>query len=116
MRTNLGAMTQTSQAGEALAEVLARVPPPGEDNDNFQVLDSWTEGHDTICIVYRGWWEQDTLGLRREIDADQPLSRVVGQILDAELGEPPGRLIDGVEPDESGIVWWRGEPREWWSK
>jgi len=107
-------VTKTSRAAQALAKVLQRFPPPDEDNGDLLLLDSWTEGDDTICIVYRGWWHEGTLGLRRKIDADLPLSAVVAQILDAELGEPPGGMVEGVEPDSDGITWWEGEPREWW--
>jgi len=115
-RTTVLVVTTPTRADEALAEVLARIPPPDEDNGHLQILDTWSEGDDTICVVYRGWWYEGTLGLRRKIDADLPLSRVVGQILDAELGEPVGRMIDGVAPDANGITWWHGEPPEWWRR
>lgn len=107
-------MSTSTRAAEALAAVLAHVPSPTEDNGHLRILDSWTEGEDTICVVYEGWWEEGTIGLRRRIDDDLPVSWVVGQILEAELGEPPGGMLDGVEPDENGIVWWHGEPPEWW--
>jgi len=45
-----------------------------------------------------------------------PLDIVVRQILDAELGEPPGLLVEGVAPDSSGITWWHGEPPGWWRR
>ncbi|WP_408895760.1 hypothetical protein ACJ5H2_12675 [Nocardioides sp. R1-1] len=107
-------MTERSRATAALAEVLANLPPPSPDNGDLRILDSWTEGDDTICLVYKGWWEDGTLGLRRRIDPDVSVRDVVAQILNAELGEPPGGMIEGVEPDDDGIVWWHGEPRAWW--
>ena len=105
-----------TQAAQVLAAVLERLPAADEDNGGFHVLDSWTEGDDTICLVYRGWWHGGTLGLRRRIDADLPLDIVVGQILGAELGEPPGLLVEAVAPDSSGITWWHGEPPGWWRR
>ncbi|MFJ6564558.1 hypothetical protein ACIQMV_32830 [Streptomyces sp. NPDC091412] len=107
-------MPTPTRAEEALAAVLAGVPRPSEENGDLRILDSWTVGEDTICVAYQGWWEDGTIGLRRRIDDDLPVSWVVGQILDAELGEPPGGLIEGAEPDSRGIVWWHGEPPEWW--
>ncbi len=113
-RDHEGTAAPASRADAALARVLAGIAPPSEDNGNLKIVDSWTDGAITIWVVYTGWWFKGTLGLRRELDLDLPVSRVVDQILDAELGEPPGRLIDGVEPDENGIVWWHGEPAKWW--
>jgi hypothetical protein len=106
-------MTSTP-AARVLAAVLEGIPAPTEDNGNFRVVDSWTEGDDFICVVYRGWWHESILGLRRRIEADVPLDDMIGKILDAELGEPPGALVEDVEPDSDGITWWQGEPRQWW--
>ncbi|MFJ4551820.1 hypothetical protein ACIP4X_21810 [Streptomyces sp. NPDC088817] len=87
-------MPTPTRAEEALAAVLAGVPRPSEENGDLRILDSWTVGEDTICVAYQGWWEDGSIGLRRRIGDDLPVSWVVGQILDAELGEPPGGMIE----------------------
>jgi hypothetical protein len=110
------AVTVTSRAAQALASIVDHFPAPDEYNGNLQLVDSWTEGEDTICIVYEGWWHGGRLGLRRMIDSDLPVDVVVGQVLEAELGEPPGAMIDGVVEDSDGVTWWAGEPREWWHR
>lgn len=109
-------MTTTSRAAEALTAVLSGVFPPSEDNGQLRVLNSWTEDDEVICVVYQGWWFEGLLGLRRRIDDDLPLDVVVLQIVASELGEPVGRMVEGVEPDSDGITWWEGEPREWWPR
>ncbi|MFJ4513677.1 hypothetical protein [Streptomyces sp. NPDC088816] len=87
-------MPTPTRAEEALAAVLAGVPRPSEENGDLRILDSWTVGEDTICVAYQGWWEDGSIGLRRRIGDDLPVSWVVGQILDAELGEAPGGMIE----------------------
>ncbi len=109
-------MSKTSRAAQALAVVLARVPEPDASNGHFRILDSWTESDDTICVVYEGWWTEAPTGLRRRLDPDLSVNVMAGQILDAELGEPPGAMLDGVDPDANGIRWWEGEPPEWWKR
>lgn len=105
-------MDEESRASQVLSEVLRFLPSPAPDNGHFHVLDSWVDG-DAICVVYRGWWFDGTLGLRRRIEPDVPLDRVVDYVLMQELGEPPGSLVEGVVPDEDGITWWHGDRAEW---
>lgn len=87
--------------------------PPTGANGVLQVLGAWTEGTDTICIVYRGWWHPSTLGLRRQIESDWPVDAVVEYIVTSELGEPLGSREAWLEPDEHGIHWWVGDPPDW---
>jgi hypothetical protein len=105
-------MSEDSRAARVLADVLRFVPPPDDDNGQFRVSDGWVDG-DSICIVYRGWWHEGTLGLRREIEPGPSISQLVGYILAEELGEPPGSFVEDVSPDARGITWWSGNDPEW---
>ena len=105
-------MTDDSRASRVLAEVLRRVPPPDEENGNLRVLGAWVDG-DAICVVYQGWWHDGVLGLRRTIEAEASIEQIAGYIVDAELGEPPGLLVENVSPDPDGITWWHGDKPEW---
>jgi hypothetical protein len=105
-------VTQGSRAAAALEGVLKRVEPPRTVNGNLRILGAWTEGPETICIIYEGWWHPGTIGLRREIESDWPLESVVLNILTADLGEPIGPSVD-TDPDEHGVTWWTGAPPQW---
>lgn len=98
-----------------LEAVLTNVEPPRTSNGNLRILGAWTEEPDTICVVYRGWWYPSIVGFRQHIgSADWPLETVVLNILTYDLGEPLGTLVDTLEPDDHGVMWWRGTPPESW--
>lgn len=55
----------------------------------------------------------------RDAASEQPVAdaptvhEVAGYVLAEELGEPPGALIDNVQPDVRGITWWNGNDPAW---
>lgn len=105
-------VTEGTRATLILAEVLRRAPEPKGDNGQFKIEDAWVDG-DAICIVYRGWWHSGLLGLRRQVEHGPSVQEIVGYVVEEELGEPPGRLIESVQPDERGITWWNGNDPAW---
>lgn len=83
-------------------------------NPPIELVDSWTEGDDVFCLVYRQPEHYDgTLGLRRVVEDDWTIDGVVGQVMDGELGEPLGGLVNTLQPDEGGVMWWSGDLPEW---
>ena len=106
-------MTEASRAAQVLEAVREGIEPPQAHNGYLRLLDSWTEGEDTICVVYEGWWYPGTLGLRRNVEANVPAQHVVEDILSGDLGEPLGGLVDALVPDDNGVMWWEGNPPEW---
>jgi hypothetical protein len=100
-----------SRAERALAGVLYRIPRSTVTQSSWvQVVGSWTEGADTICVLYRWPGLECTLGLRRVIEPDVPLDEVVEEIVNYEIGEPLGSLFDPAGIDEEGVFWWDGGP------
>lgn len=80
----------------------------------IELIDSWTDGNDVFCLVYRQPEHYEgTLGLRRVVEADWSIDGVVGQVLDGELGEPLGSLEETLRGDEHGVMWWSGDLPEW---
>jgi hypothetical protein len=70
-----------------------------------------------ICVVYQGWWYPGLLGLRQHIGSrDWPVDTVVLNILSEDLGEPLGSLVDSLEPDEHGVMWWSGTSPSSWTR
>jgi hypothetical protein len=101
-----------SRASLVLADVLRHAPEPSDDNGQFRIEQAWVEG-DAIFVVYRGWWHDGLLGLRRPIEPGPSTTQIAGYLLVEELGEPPGSLIDDAQPDERGITWWGGNDPAW---
>ena len=87
-------------AQRALSAVLDMRP-------GVAILDSWTDGTDVICLLYRGGPGQ-IIGLRRRIESDVPLHEVVEEIVYIELDEPRGTRGMTMGPD--GVLWWSGNP------
>jgi hypothetical protein len=81
-----------TRAQQVLSRVLQALPsaqPP------IALVNSWTEGDDVFCLVYRQPEHYDgTLGLRRVVENDWTTDGVVRQVMDGELGEPLGSLVD----------------------
>lgn len=108
-------MTQGSRAADTLEGVLRNVEPPRASNGNLRILGAWTENPETMCVVYQGWWYPGILGLRRHVGSTNwPLETAVLNILTYDLGEPLGSLVDALEPDEHGVMWWTGTPSASW--
>ena len=78
-----------------------------------EVVDSWTEGPSVLCLVYRQRGYRYTLGLRREVEDDWTLEGLADEILTCELDEPLGSMIDTLQPDDQGVMWWSGNLPEW---
>ena len=102
-----------SRAARVLRSVVHGFPPPNGGNGYVRLLDGWVGDQDTICVVYEGWWSEGKLGLRRRIETHLTVEQEAANILDGELGEPPGSMIEGATPDEDGITWWEGDRPEW---
>jgi hypothetical protein len=107
-----------SRARIALERILAALSGPSERGSRLvqqiEVVDSWTEGDDIFCLVYRDPDEYDfTLGLRRTVEPNWTIDGVVDQVLVGELGEPLGTLEDTLRPDDQGVMWWTGDRPEW---
>ena len=99
-----------SRAQQVLEAVLRHVPqldPP------TTILDSWTEGDDVFCLVYRQDRYDWPLGLRRSVTPEWTIDGLVFEVLTCELEEPLGSLMSALEPDDRGVMWWSGNPPEW---
>lgn len=101
---------EQSRAKQVLDIVLAELPSLREPTE---LVDSWTEGPTVLCLVYRQSLYDCTLGLRREVEDDWTLEGVADEILTCELDEPLGSMIDTLQPDEHGVMWWTGNLPEW---
>lgn len=99
-----------------LEAVLLGVDPPRASNGNLQILGAWVEGPETICVVYRGWWYPGTVGLRQHVGStDWPVETAVLNILTYDLDEPlGGAVVDSLEPDGHGVMWWSGTSPDSW--
>jgi hypothetical protein len=107
-----------SRAQTALERILGALSRPSERRsrlvEHIEVVDSWTEGDDVFCLIYRDPEEYDfTLGLRRTGETDWTIDGVVDQVLVGELGEPLGALEDTLRADDKGVMWWTGDQPEW---
>lgn len=113
--TYSGRVSERSRAAAVLEAVLMGVEPPRASNGHLRILGAWIEEPDTICVVYRGWWYPGTVGLRQHIGStDWPVETVVLNILTYDLGEPLGSLVDTLEPDDHGVMWWSGTSTGSW--
>jgi hypothetical protein len=104
-----GAMA-SSRAQQVLERVIREVP---RLTPATAVLDSWTEGDDVFCLVYRQEGYDWPLGLRRHVPPEWTVDGLVQEILICELEEPLGSLSATLQADDAGVRWWRGNPPEW---
>lgn len=106
-----GATLVTSRAAQVLAKVL--LGAPDTMGTGLVVIDSWVEGEDTFCIVYRYEFFDGVVGLRRTVEPDWSIDAVVDHVLVGELGEPLGAMEDELVADKDGVMWWAGDTPEW---
>ena len=57
VRANFSDMEEPSRAEQVLAAVVNRFPAPSDDNGHLRLVGAWTDGPDTVCVVYEGWWQ-----------------------------------------------------------
>lgn len=77
------------------------------------VLDSWTEGEDVFCLVYRQARYDWPLGLRRRVPPGWSIDGLVQEVIMCELEEPLGNLEVTLQADDAGVRWWSGNSPEW---
>lgn len=94
---------------------------------SVRVVQSWTDGPDAICVLYRRPELDVTVGLRRRWhDAVQPGEWRLGNLMawgydvgpdvdplafgrnvaDFDLGEPLGMIARALRHDDEGVGWW----------
>jgi hypothetical protein len=99
-----------SRAEQVLERVIDAVPRLMPETT---VLDSWTEGDDVFCLVYRQARYDWPLGLRRRVPPEWSIDGLVQEVVICELEEPLGSLMPTLQPDAAGVRWWSGNPPEW---
>ena len=103
---------QQSRAERVLDGVLYWLPRSVvTESSSMEVVDSWTEGQDTICVMYRWPGAPCTVGLRRRLEPDETDDDLVDEIVNFEIGEPLGTWFDAGRV-VNGEFWWDGGPPE----
>jgi hypothetical protein len=101
-------------ADRALRAVLDCLPHSYTEGANVVVLDSWTEGDDIICLMYRFPWFKGVLGLRRRVEVDaeiqESLEEWAGEVANFEVGEPLGTIAHRLWLDHESVHWWGEVP------
>ena len=77
-----------------------------------RVLDSWLEGAEAFCVVYRYPYFDGLLGIRCTFDedmyGDEPSDpeEYGRDVADFSIGEPLGTVAQHLRPDKEGVHWW----------
>lgn len=102
-----------SKVQRVLAAVLHEMPRSTvTESSTMEVIDSWTESDDTLCVLYRWPGAPCVVGLRRQIESDVTVGDLVDEIVNFEIGEPLGSVFDPKRIDAEGVFWWDGGPAD----
>lgn len=108
----IGAMDETRAEtilNGVLRELEDRLP-------EVDVARGWVADAETVCIIYREIHSEEVprlLGLRRRVEPDIPLERIIEEIAHREIGEPLGSLSAELVADEDGVWWFEGNRPDW---
>ena len=100
---------EMSLAARALEAIKAYFPQSPIARDlGSELLDSWVEDPDIVCLVYPAVYGDFTVGLRTrvDLDPDDTLSDWVEGVVDEDVSEPLGTFADHMWRDSDGIFWW----------
>jgi hypothetical protein len=120
IQQKLSAMEKPTWADSALLACFAALSQSDSDVvDALSVLDGWTEGGETIKVVYRPpWGPSFVVGLVRKRYSPSLLEFLYDDQLDLsahdfgrhvalrDIAEPLGTYIRLLDYDENGIGWW----------